>query len=190
MAPEVIVGLDPSPASDVWALGYCIFSMRWGRPLFSPWEFTGPSGVLDCIEKMIGEMPRKWRDRARFDEYGWPTRDLEKGEAYPEFIGPPGESLLQRIKSTWNQPDSTILPDRTFPPDDSYHAEDKLPPSPFSPQYDHIVWNLGAVRVGKSTFLTLYTTMKKSSKHCRRLTMKKRNYFMIYCLRSSFMILL
>jgi serine/threonine protein kinase len=34
LAPEVAVGLQASPGSDIWALGYSIFRIRSGKPLF------------------------------------------------------------------------------------------------------------------------------------------------------------
>jgi serine/threonine protein kinase len=43
LAPEVVVGLNAGPASDVWALGCSIFRIRSGESPFSGYEVTSPA---------------------------------------------------------------------------------------------------------------------------------------------------
>lgn len=73
LAPEVAVGLPPSPASDVWALGCAIFRIRSGDDLFFDYDTDRPSDVLRQIVKIMGEegMPQGWKE-TKFDGNGFP----------------------------------------------------------------------------------------------------------------------
>ncbi|KAK4104664.1 kinase-like protein [Parathielavia hyrcaniae] len=71
LAPELCVGLPPSKASDVWALGWAIYRLRSGEDLFFDWDTTCPGSALWQAVRAMGEekLPREWRE-TRFDEDG------------------------------------------------------------------------------------------------------------------------
>lgn len=79
LAPEVAVGLSASTASDVWALGCCIFRLRSGEGPFSAYEVASPADLMKIVQQTIGNMPIEWQDTL-WDFDGQPTKDPEKGE--------------------------------------------------------------------------------------------------------------
>lgn len=78
LAPEVVVGLKASPASDVWALGCSIFRIRSGEGPFSGYEVTSPVDLMRMIIRTLGELPGSWED-ILFDYDEQPTKEPTKG---------------------------------------------------------------------------------------------------------------
>lgn len=74
-APESILALDVSQASDIWSLGCVVFEMLTGFELFNPSEAGDKRDLIHLylIEKLIGAIPhhmklRSPRARFLFDE--------------------------------------------------------------------------------------------------------------------------
>ncbi|KAI0536750.1 kinase-like protein [Xylaria digitata] len=86
LAPEVAVGLPASPASDVWALGCCIFRLRSGEGPFSNYEVTCPGELIRYVFQTLGELPLEWQDTL-WDYYGQPTKDPKKGKPFGPWEG-------------------------------------------------------------------------------------------------------
>ncbi|KAI1077728.1 hypothetical protein F5B20DRAFT_583136 [Whalleya microplaca] len=77
LAPEVAVGLPASPASDVWAIGCCIFRLRSGECPFSNYEVTSPADLMKIFRQTIGDIPLEWQNTL-WDYDGRQTKDPEK----------------------------------------------------------------------------------------------------------------
>lgn len=65
MAPEVAMGMKPSTASDVWALGCAIFCLRSGHTPFYGFEVTSPLDLMRRISRSLGMIPSQWQDPLR-----------------------------------------------------------------------------------------------------------------------------
>lgn len=105
LAPERIAGVPPSKASDVWSLGCAIFQIRSGQIAFDVTRSLFCGGgptiyAMRTMSKTLGTLP-DYLVHARFDRYGWVTKD--DGDSEPldaDFCNPgadPGESLPERI---------------------------------------------------------------------------------------------
>ncbi|KAF5979944.1 CMGC SRPK kinase [Fusarium coicis] len=77
LASEVAVGKPASLASDVWALGVTILSMRSGISLFPYHVDCSAHLITECV-KYFGILPRSWEEPF-YDEEGRPTSDKAKG---------------------------------------------------------------------------------------------------------------
>ncbi|KAI1132257.1 kinase-like protein [Nemania abortiva] len=145
LAPEVAVGLPASPASDIWALGCCIFRLRSGEGPFSGYEVTSPADLMKIVHQTIGPMPIEWQDTL-WDYDGQPTKDPKKGKPLSKWQGErPLEDLVRRI---WDQPKGDIVQtDATRrKPIVFRHNEDML----FPPCFSNMIWKPTAVRVGNT----------------------------------------
>ncbi|KAF2813400.1 kinase-like protein, partial [Mytilinidion resinicola] len=59
-APEMLFGYQPSPASDVWALGCLIFEMHTSR-IFAPTGFGTVVEALGITIEALGALPEAWQ---------------------------------------------------------------------------------------------------------------------------------
>ncbi|KAI0118844.1 kinase domain-containing protein [Nemania sp. FL0031] len=142
LAPEVAVGLPASPASDVWALGCCIFRLRSGEGPFSNYEVTSPADLMKIIHQTIGTMPIEWQDTL-WDYYGQPTKDPKRGRPLSKW---PGERPLKDlVHHIWDQPEGNIVQTGTTRPGRPILREDQK--KPFPPCFSNMVWKPTAVRV-------------------------------------------
>ncbi|EQK98522.1 Protein kinase-like domain protein [Ophiocordyceps sinensis CO18] len=114
LAPEVAVGLAAGPASDVWALGCCIFRLRSGEgPFSNPFDVTSPADLLSYIIHTLGEdMPRKWQDSTLWDPQGQPTKDASKGKPHEQWWDGDERSLRDMVYNIWDEPTESYCPDR------------------------------------------------------------------------------
>lgn len=142
LAPEVAVGLAASPASDVWALGCCIFILRSGEGPFSNYEVTSPADLMKIVHQTIGEMPTEWQDTL-WDYDGQPTKDPEKGKRLSKW---PGErSLKDLVRRIWDQPKGDVVETGTTRPRRILYSLDEN--KPFPSCFSNMVWKPTAVRV-------------------------------------------
>lgn len=105
LAPEIAVGLEPGPASDVWALGCSIFRLRSGECPFSGYEVTSPADLMRVIIQALGDTPSSW-GVTLFDYNGQPTKDTANGEPLEKWnTERPIKDLVFKI---WDQPECNI----------------------------------------------------------------------------------
>lgn len=149
LAPEVAVGLPASPASDVWALGCCIFRLRSGEGPFSNYEVTSPADLMRIVFQTLGSMPPEWEDTL-WDYDGQPTKDPSKGKPFDPWEGE--RSLRDLVYRIWDQPDGdAIQTGRTWPDRPMWGDDHK----PFPPYFWNMVWKPRAVKVD-NVYLTGY----------------------------------
>lgn len=69
LAPELAIGLTAGSASDVWALGCCLFRLRSGDgPFSNPFDVISPAGLISYITRtLVEDIPRKWKDTTLWD---------------------------------------------------------------------------------------------------------------------------
>lgn len=155
MAPEVTTGESPSKASDVWSLGCTIFRLRCGMDLFYERDMGPPSpaDTLEQIQRYLGDFPDNIA-QTRFDEYGWPIRDKERGEPLlPEFFSSPMTLEDKIMETAFDSPPSLQMTSQ-FEVDTTEYKQEPLSlrketerTTPFPPIYDQMVWKPTAVRV-------------------------------------------
>ena len=116
LAPEVAAGLAASPASDVWALGCCLFRLRSGvGPFENPYQVTSPVDLVTYIIQTLGDMPREWQQTLWADE-GQPTRDLSKGK--PIWKWEDERPLKGLVHQIWDEPEGRVVQTGTARPED------------------------------------------------------------------------
>lgn len=155
LAPEVAIGRAAGPASDVWALGCCIFRLRSGKGVFeNPWEVTEPASVVRYILHILKkEMPRDWYDTTRWDEEGYPTGDVNKGHSHEQFWHGKEQTLHELVYDIWDQPRGGLALTRDSEPDPKPFLG--LRSKSFPSHYSDMVWNPSAIKVN-DTNLTGY----------------------------------
>ncbi|KAM3457141.1 hypothetical protein MY3296_001193 [Beauveria thailandica] len=146
LAPEVAAGLEPSPASDVWALGCCILRLRAGDgPFSSPFEVGCPADVMSyIIHTLGGDVPREWQE-ILWDHKGMPTKDVSKGTPLREW-GDPERSLRDIVYNIWDEPSSRVIEtgsSRVLEQNFSFEQKNK----PFHSGWSKMVWNPEAIKV-------------------------------------------
>lgn len=148
LAPEVAAGLPASTASDVWALGCCIFRLRSGEgPFSNPYMINCPADIFSfVIYTLKGEVPAQWRT-VLFTEDGMPTDDPSKGRHPGPWRAEEKEerSLRDLVHNIWDEPEVRVV-------HTEFHRKETIPPlpeekMPFSESWGSIVWNPRAVRV-------------------------------------------
>ncbi|KAI0910675.1 kinase-like protein [Ustulina deusta] len=152
LAPEVAVGLPASPASDVWALGCCIFRLRSGEGPFSNYEVTCPGELIRIVFQTLGELPQEWQDTL-WDDDGQPTKDPNKGKPFDPWEGK--RSLRDLVYRIWDQPDGDVIQTGRTWPDRPMWGDDH---KPFPPCFSNIAWKPRAVKVD-NVYLNGYNDM-------------------------------
>ncbi|KAM3431568.1 hypothetical protein NHJ13734_007259 [Beauveria thailandica] len=146
LAPEVAAGLEPSPASDVWALGCCILRLRAGvGPFSSPFDVGSPADVVNFVTYTLGgDVPREWQE-IMWDDKGMPTKDARKGRPLVEWSGR-RESLRDIVYNIWDEPSSRVIDtgsSRVLERNFSFEQRNK----PFHSGWSKMVWNPQAIKV-------------------------------------------
>ncbi|EJP69151.1 protein kinase domain-containing protein [Beauveria bassiana ARSEF 2860] len=146
LAPEVAAGLEPSPASDVWALGCCILRLRDGKgPFSSPFEVGCPADVLSyIIHTLGGDVPREWQE-ILWDDRGMPTSDARKGKPLLEWSGRQ-DSLRDSVYNIWDEPSSRVI-ETGSPRVMKQHSSSRQKNEPFPSGWSKMVWNPAAIKV-------------------------------------------
>ncbi|WEW58184.1 hypothetical protein PRK78_003652 [Emydomyces testavorans] len=145
LAPEVAVGLAASPASDVWALGCCLFRLRSGvGPFENPYEVTSPVDLMRYVIQTLGDMPREWQ-QILWDDDGKPTKDPSKGKLLCKWEGQrPLKTLLYQI---WDEPEGRVVQTGTAKPEDEDWIANDEDRNPFPPCFSDMMWKPTAVKV-------------------------------------------
>lgn len=154
LAPEVAVGLAAGPASDVWALGCCIFRLRSGDgPFSNPFEVTSPADLMSYIIHTLGEdMPRNWQNSILWDSRGMPTKDARKGK--PLTLWSDGErSLHDIIHNIWDEPKGRAV--RTGIERSGQNLWLEHEHKPFHSSWSGMAWNPKAITID-NVYLTGY----------------------------------
>ncbi|TGJ82365.1 hypothetical protein E0Z10_g6423 [Xylaria hypoxylon] len=171
LAPEVAVGLSASPASDVWALGCCLFRLRAGEgPFENPYEVTSPVGLIRYIIQTIGDMPSDWQ-QTLWDDDGQPTKDSSIGQPLCKWEDErPLKDLVYQI---WDEPEGGVVHISTLKPENdcpSLSSDKRSIPLP--PCFSDIAWKPTAVKVNNTYFRgydseseDLLTAMPKIPEH-------------------------
>lgn len=145
LAPEVAVGLPAGFASDIWALGCCIFRLRHGDgPFSNPYQVTSPADLMRyVIGALRREIPQEW-DNVLWDYDGQPTKDTSKGESLNR-LDYEVRSLKDAVYSIWEQPkDLVILTGAPIEePSEWFEDENK----PFHSSWSTMAWNPSAIQV-------------------------------------------
>jgi serine/threonine-protein kinase SRPK3 len=142
LAPEVALGLPASPASDVWALGCCIFQLRSGEGLFSNYEVTSPGDLMRIIVQTIGNMPLEWQDTL-WDYDGQPTKDPSRGRRFEKWEGE--RSLKDLVYKIWDQPEGDVVQTGTSWPEHDVWDDNENKPLPSC--FSNMVWKPTAIKV-------------------------------------------
>lgn len=142
LAPEVAVGLNASPASDVWALACSIFRLRSGQGPFAGIEVSSPGDALVMIIRTLGDLPDEWQ-HTLFDYHGQPTRDTEKGALLPEVTY--RRSLRDLVYNIYDRPENGIIETGKVRPD--YQAWDKAENVPYAPCFADMAWKPKATKI-------------------------------------------
>lgn len=147
LAPEVAVGLAASPASDVWALGCCLFRLRSGEgPFESPYKVTSPADLIKYVIQTMGEIPSDWQ-QTLWDDDGQPTKDSGKGRPLSRWEGKrPLKDLVYQI---WDEPEGRVVQTSTLISEKHHHHHVFLDENmtPFPPCFSDLVWKPTAVKV-------------------------------------------
>ncbi|KAK2589943.1 hypothetical protein QQS21_012377 [Conoideocrella luteorostrata] len=146
LAPEVAVSLAASPASDVWALGCCIFRLRSGDgPFSNPFEVTSPADLISYITHTLGkDMPHEWQDNTLWDSRGRPTKDARKGKPLNPWSGCE-RSLHHIIYNIWDEPKGCTI--RTGIQRSGRKLWLEHEHKPFHSSWSDMVWNPKAIKV-------------------------------------------
>ncbi|SPJ75326.1 related to dis1-suppressing protein kinase dsk1 [Fusarium torulosum] len=100
LAPEVVIGKPPSPASDVWALGITILNIRSGVSRF-PFCIDCPKQLITECVKYFGKLPASWKEPL-YDKKGRPTKCTLRGR--PRDVSHETCLLKQWIKDIYDEP--------------------------------------------------------------------------------------
>ena len=107
LAPVIAVGHKPSPASDVWALGCCLFRLRAGECPFTGYEVTSPADLMRVIIQYLGDIPNSW-GVPLFDFYGPGLhKTLSKGKPLTTWFEK--RTLKDLVNKIWDQPENGIV---------------------------------------------------------------------------------
>ncbi|KAI0459496.1 kinase-like protein [Xylaria acuta] len=149
LAPEVAVGLAASPASDVWALGCCLFRLRSGEgPFESPCKVTSPADLMRYIILTIGDMPSTWQ-QTLWDGNGKPTEDHTKGTLLTKWGDErPLKDLVYQI---WDEPEGRVVQTSTLIPEKNRrHVFSEKDRTPFPQYFSDMVWRPTAIKVNNA----------------------------------------
>lgn len=144
LAPEVAAGLSASPASDIWALGCCIFRLRAGDgPFSSPYEVNSPETAISYITCTLGgDVPAEWKEKL-WDDDGMPTIDAAKGKPLEPWPSEERRSLRDLVNSIWDEPEGRTVHTQ-------HHLKSEWTLSrehePFPTSWAPMAWNPKAVR--------------------------------------------
>jgi serine/threonine protein kinase len=100
LAPEIVVGNAPSPASDVWALGVTILNIQSDISLF-PFCVDCPKHLITECVKYFGKLPASWKEPL-YDKEGRPTTCTLRGRL--RDVSHETCSLKQWIKDIYDEP--------------------------------------------------------------------------------------
>lgn len=146
LAPEVAVGLEAGPSSDVWALGCCIFRLRSGEgPFSNPFDVTSPADLMSYIIHTLGEdMPPHWQKSVLWDHQGRPTKDASEGKPHEQWWDGDDRSLRNMVYNIWDEPKNRIVQTGCPKPERKWREHEH---QPFPPHFSDMVWNPRAVKV-------------------------------------------
>lgn len=149
LAPEVAVGRAAGPASDVWALGCCLFRLRSGDgPFSNPYDVTCPASLISYIIHTLGEdMPREWKDTTLWDFWGYPTKDISKGKPHEQWWEGRKRSLKDIVYNIWDEPEGRTVQTGTSRSRPNPWRESDPEYQPFPSCFSDMVWNPRAVKV-------------------------------------------
>jgi serine/threonine-protein kinase SRPK3 len=150
LAPEIAVGHKPSPASDVWALGCCLFRLRAGECPFTGYEVTSPGDLMRVIIQYLGDIPNSW-GVPLFDFYGRPTQDPSKGKPLTTWFEK--RTLKDLVDKIWDQPENGIVHPENAGSNPSSLCEEEI--TPFPECFSDMIWKPTATRIG-NTYLHGY----------------------------------
>lgn len=147
LAPEVAVGLAAGLASDVWALGCCLFRLRSGDgPFSSPFDVTCPADLMSYVIHTLGEdMPHEWRDTTLWDSRGQPTKDISEGKPHRQWWEGDKRSLQGMVYNIWDEPEGRIVQTGTSRSGPKLWCEREH--QPFPSCFSDMVWHPKAVKV-------------------------------------------
>lgn len=147
LAPEVAAGFPASTASDVWALGCCIFRIRSGGHLLPDHKLNSSADLLRSVIQILPreKFPPSWCN-VLFDNDGEPTDDPNQGK--PLWTYESERPLQGLIEYIWDQPENDIV-------NTSRARQERRRPlqnfsdecTPFSQSYSNIVWKPKATKI-------------------------------------------
>lgn len=143
LAPEVAVGFNASPASDVWALGCCIFRLRSGEGPFSGYEITSPADLMRVIIQVLGDVPMLW-EGTLFDYDGQPTTDPTKGEPLWKWKWENERPLKDLVYKIWDQPKNGVKTNTVRPEHQVWRKDEN---KPYPPCFSDMVWKPTATKI-------------------------------------------
>lgn len=154
LAPEVAMGLEAGPASDVWALGCCIFRLRAGDgPFSSPFEVTCPCDLVGFVlDTLGGDVPHTCKDTL-WDSRGMPTKDASKGKPLREPHADDRRPLRDLVYKIWDEPNGRAIHTGS-PEEQKVYLEDRH--QPFHSSWSKMAWNPRAIRVDDVGYLSGY----------------------------------
>ncbi|KAK4215445.1 kinase-like domain-containing protein [Rhypophila decipiens] len=157
LAPEVAAGFPASPASDIWALGHCLFQLRSGEgPFENCYQVTSPADLLRYIILTLGDMPPEWQE-ILWDEDGMPTRDPGAGNPLEKLESMEKRPLKDLVRKIWDEPEGHVVQTGAA----SSLEEDDCKPDywgdriPYAACFEDMVWKPKAVRVD-NTYMYRY----------------------------------
>jgi len=147
LAPEVAVGQAAGPASDIWALGCCIFRLRSGDgPFSNPFDVTCPADLVSYIIHTLGEdMPPMWQETTLWDSKGRPTKDSSRGRPHEQWWDCHERSLRDIVYNIWEEPENRVVQTGISRPERNKFREREH--QPFPSWFSEMVWNPRAVKV-------------------------------------------
>ena len=89
-APEVVLGLDWSSASDIWSIGCIIYEMAFARVLF-PSFYDCDNEHLKAMEYVIGSMPMQMKlqtEKGLFDVKGHVRKNANTEKISTQWVKP------------------------------------------------------------------------------------------------------
>ncbi|KAM7213633.1 Protein kinase-like domain containing protein [Rhypophila decipiens] len=148
---------NAGPASDVWALGCCLFRLRSGEsPFENPYQVTSPADLLAYVIQTLGDLPPEWQE-ILWDDEGQPTRDPSKGMPLDKSEDELPRPLKGLVCKIWDGPEGRLVQTGTASGpevDDGrdHHFGERIPyPACFS----NMAWKPTAVKVD-NTYLYGY----------------------------------
>ncbi|KAM7187460.1 Protein kinase-like domain containing protein [Rhypophila sp. PSN 637] len=148
LAPEAAAGFPASPASDIWALGCCLFGLRSGEgPFENSYQVTSPVDLLRYIILTLGDMPSEWQE-ILWDEDGMPTRDPSAGNPLEKLESMERRPLKDLVRKIWDEPEGRVVHTGTA---SSLEDDGKVDywgeRIPYAACFEDMVWKPKAVRV-------------------------------------------